>query len=121
MPSTGWRVLVPALVLALTLSGSTGCMIMDELDTSAAKMPTSAADKKKAAAASKGQGSAAERLAATKSMLNERSKAWWSQAKTMTPGESVTGIVSCHLPEGKKFMTEDDCLAQGGRAAEGGS
>ncbi len=95
-------------------------MVMDELDTAAAKMPTSAADKaKKKAGTTTPQAGAAERLAATKRMLDERSQKWWSEAKTMTPGESTEGIVSCRLPEGRQFMTKDDCLAQGGKTEDG--
>ena len=121
-PLPAWRVLVAALGLALALSGTTGCMVMDELDTAAAKMPSTAAQNAQKQKDQKGpKTSTAERLAATKSMLAERSQKWWSEAKTMTPGESVAGIVSCRLPEGTQFMTKDDCLAQGGRAAEGGS
>jgi hypothetical protein len=44
-----------------------------------------------------------------------------SEAKTMTPGESTAGIVSCRLPEGTKFMSTDDCLAQGGSPVTGRS
>jgi len=113
--------LARAVGLALALAGTTGCMVMDELDTAAAKMPTNAAEKSKQAKPSDAQGSAAERLAATKSMLAERSQKWWSEAKTMTPGESVSGVVTCRLPEGTKFMSKDDCLSQGGKAAERGS
>ena len=113
--------LVAVLAIALALASTTGCMVMDELDTAAAKMPTTAAEKNKKAAASPSQGSAAERLAATKSMLAERSEKWWSEAKTMTPGESVSGVVTCRLPEGTKFMSKDDCLSQGGTPAERGS
>lgn len=110
-----------AFALVLALSGASGCMVMDELDTAAAKMPTSAADKekKKKADAKTAPASAAERLAATKRMVDERSRKWWSEAKSMTPGESTAGVVNCRLPEGRKFMEKDDCLAQGGRVEDG--
>ncbi len=91
-------------------------MVMDELDTAAAKMPTSAADKKKKS--EKAPATAAERLAGTKRMLDERSQKWWSEAKSMTPGEATAGIVSCRLPEGTQFMAKDDCLSQGGKTAD---
>lgn len=117
-PRIGRGLLAFALVLAL--SGASGCMVMDELDTAAAKMPTSAADKeKKKGNAKTAPASAAERLAATKRMVDERSRKWWSEAKSMTPGESTAGVVNCRLPEGRKFMAKDDCLAQGGRLEDG--
>jgi hypothetical protein len=85
-------------------------------------MPTTAAQKKEKAAAKQptAGASAAERLAAAKSRVSAHSKKWWSEAKTMTPGEAApTGIVSCRLPEGRKFMSTDDCLSQGGQPANG--
>ena len=96
-------------------------MVMDELDTAAAKMPTTAAEKEKndKSGAKAAPAGAAERLAAAKRMVDERSRTWWSEAKTMTPGESTAGVVSCRLPEGRKFMTRDDCLAQGGKTGDG--
>jgi hypothetical protein len=64
---------------------------------------------------------AAERLAAAKSAVDERSKQWWQQAKTMTPGEKPAGIVNCRLGDGIRFMSKDDCIVQGGRPADGSS
>ncbi len=110
---TGLRI-VPALLLALSLVGTSGCMVMDELDSAAAKMPTTAAEKEKKKGQNAKPASAAERLAAAKRTVDQRSRQWWSEAKTMTPGESTAGIVSCRLPEGTTFMSTDDCLAQGG-------
>lgn len=109
------------LVLAVALGGASGCMVMDELDTAAAKMPSTDANKKKAAEAGAG-GKAqtpAERLAAAKSAVQERSKQWWKEAKTMTPGEKPAGIVHCRLSDGVRFMSKDDCIVQGGRVADG--
>lgn len=110
-----------ALALLLGLSGASGCMVMDELDTAAAKMPTTAAEKekKKKSEAKTAPAGAADRLAAAKRMVDERSRRWWSEAKTMTPGESNAGVVSCRLPEGRRFMARDDCLAQGGKTGDG--
>jgi hypothetical protein len=119
-PST--RLLAAALGLALALSSATGCMVMDELDSAAAKMPTTAAEKKAKADAKqpKTAGSPADRLAAAKSRIAAHSQKWWSEAKTMTPGEAgPAGIVRCRLPEGTKFMSTDDCLSQGGEPADG--
>lgn len=107
------------LGLALLLASGGGCMVMDELDTAAAKMPTTAAEKQKKKSEQTAPASAAERLAAARRMVDERSRKWWSGAKTMTPGESTAGIVSCRLPEGTRFMSTDDCLAQGGTPAGG--
>ena len=96
-------------------------MVMDELDTAAAKMPTTG---KKADAKPGPNGKApspAERLAATKSALDQRSKQWWREAKTMTPGEKPAGIVRCRLSDGIRFMSKDDCTVQNGRPVDGSS
>ena len=112
--------LVGACVLALALAASatTGCMVMDELDSAAAKMPTT--DKKPAAKAAPGAAAQtpAERLAAAKSAVQERSQQWWKQAKTINTGDAPAGVVSCKLPEGLKFMSEDDCVTQGGKPGD---
>ena len=120
--TTGLR-LFATLCLGLALASPSGCMVMDELDSAAAKMPTTAAEKEKAKKKAAGEkpASAAERLGAAKRMLDERSQKWWSEARTMTPGESPAGIVSCRLPEGMQFMSTDDCLAQGGTPTNGRS
>jgi hypothetical protein len=122
MPRPSTRLLAAALGLAFALSSTAGCMVMDELDNAAAKMPTSAAEKKAKAEGTqpKAATSPADRLAAAKSRIAAHSQKWWSEAKTMTPGEAgPAGIVRCRLPEGTKFMSTDDCLSQGGQPADG--
>jgi len=116
------RALAAVLALAFALASTTGCLVMDELDSAAAKMPTSKKDKEKAEAAkSAAKPDAAAGLAATKSAVIARSREWWKEAKSMTPGEKSEGIVQCRLPEGVKFMSKDDCVVQGGRTADGSS
>lgn len=106
------------LTLAVGLSGTTGCMVMDELDSAAAKMPSDKRKQQKKPDPSGESLGAAGRLAAAKNALDERSKKWWQEAKTLTPGEGEPkGVVRCRLPEGLRFMTQEDCLVQGGRVA----
>lgn len=107
--------LVVALVVAV--SATTGCMVMDELDSAAAKMPSTKSKKKDPKQDPSGESlGAAGRLAAAKSALDERSKKWWQEAKTMTPGEGKpAGVVRCRTSDGTRFMAKDDCLVQGGR------
>lgn len=105
-----------ALALLVALSGTSGCMVMDELDSAAAKMPSAKQPKKTGKDDPSGESlGAAGRLAAAKSSLNARSQKWWQEAKTITPGEKNEGIVQCRLPEGAQFMSRDDCIVQGGR------
>ncbi|MEZ4332119.1 MAG: hypothetical protein R3F35_10215 [Myxococcota bacterium] len=105
------------LALAIALSAGTGCMVMDELDSAAAKMPSDKSKKQDPKRDPSGESlGAAGRLAAAKSALDERSKQWWQEAKTMTPGESKpAGVVRCRMSDGLRFMAKDDCLVQGGR------
>lgn len=108
------------LACTVALAGTTGCMVIDELDSAAAKMPS---DKSKSSAKKDPKDDpsgeslgAAGRLAAAKNALDERSRQWWQEAKTMTPGESKPdGIVRCRLADGLRFMSKDDCIVQGGR------
>ncbi len=109
-------VALAVLALFVALSGTSGCMVMDELDNAAAKMPDKKQTKKTGKEDPSGESlGAAGRLAAAKSALNARSQKWWQEAKTMTPGQVNEGIVQCRLPEGAKFMSRDDCIVQGGR------
>jgi hypothetical protein len=110
-----------ALALALATSGTLGCMVMDELDNAAAKMPDPANSKKKDPKSDPSGESlgAAGRLAAAKNALDERSKKWWQEAKTMTPGEKPAGIVRCRMEGGTRFMAKDDCIVQGGKLVDG--
>ena len=118
------RRLSAALCLALLVALSTapGCMVMDELDSAAAKMPTSAKEKAEAAAkkeeAKTGASSAAGKIAASKAAVMAASRQWWKQAKTINTGDAPAGVVSCKLPEGLKFMSEDDCVTQGGKPGD---
>ena len=112
-----------SFVVVLALSTSTGCMVLDELDTAAAKMPTTGKQKEENAkkAAGKPGSGAAGQIATSKAAVLEASRQWWKQAKTINDGEAPEGIVSCRLPEGSKFMSKDDCVVQGGQPANASS
>ena len=116
-------VLSLAIAIALALSTTTGCMVLDEMDSAAAKMPSSkkAKAEKATKAPDKPGSSAAGQLAASKAKVLEASRQWWKQAKTINNGEAPEGIVSCKLPEGMKFMSKDDCVVQGGRPGDASS
>lgn len=114
------RALAVALAAVSLASLTTGCSVMDEMDKAAAKMPT----KGKAADAKAGNGKpldAAGRLAAAKSQADQNAKKWWSQAKTMTPGQRPEGIVHCALGGELRFMSREDCAVQGGTPRGGSS
>ena len=91
-------------------------MVMEELDTAAAKMPATAQNKK---AAQKPKPGAGGQVAAARSAVLERSQQWWKQAKSMTPGEKSEDIVSCRFSDGTRFMAREDCIVQGGRLGAG--
>jgi hypothetical protein len=112
-----------SFAVVLALSTTTGCMVMDELDTAAAKMPTTNKKKEEDAkkAAGKSGSGAAGQIATSKAAVLEASRQWWKQAKTLNDGEAPEGIVSCRLPEGLKFMSKDDCVVQGGKPGNASS
>ena len=99
--------------LLLCLSTSSGCMVIDELDSAAALMPSEGNSKEEAKqneaviAAASG--------AATKSAILQRSKEWWNSATSLAPTGLESSIVSCRLPEGTQFMSKNDCLSHGGK------
>ncbi len=112
-----------SFTVVLALSTTTGCMVMDELDTAAAKMPSTNKKKEESAkkAAGKPGSGAAGQIATSKAAVLEASRQWWKKAKTINDGKTPEGIVSCRLPEGSKFMSKDDCVVQGGQPGNASS
>ena len=105
------RVLVFVLILALATSS--GCMVLDEVDAAAAKMPgTKKADAKDDA--SDQEVSVTSAAARTKQALLEESKRWWDQATSLAPGDVESSIVRCQVRGEMQFMSKDDCLSRGG-------
>jgi hypothetical protein len=99
--------------LLFYLSMSSGCMVIDELDSAAALMPSKGKSKNEAkqdesvVAATPG----AER----KNAILRRSKEWWKSATSLAPTGLESSIVSCRLREGTQFMSRNDCLSHGGK------
>jgi hypothetical protein len=88
-------------------------MVIDELDSAAALMPSGGKSKdegKKDAAVV-----AAASGAARKNAILQRSKEWWNSATSLAPSGLESSIVSCRLPEGTQFMSKNDCLSHGGK------
>jgi hypothetical protein len=99
--------------LILCLSTSSGCMVMDELDSAAAMLPS----KGKSTDASKKEEAvvAATSGAEKRNAILQRSKEWWNSATSLAPTGLKSSIVSCRLPEGTQFMSKSDCLSHGGK------
>lgn len=99
--------------LVLCLSTSSGCMVMDELDSAAAMLPGQAnsKDEAKKDAATVVATSAAEK----RNAILERSKQWWNSATSLSPNGLESSIVNCRLREGTQFMSRNDCLSLGGK------
>ncbi len=97
--------------LIVCLSTSTGCMVMDELDAAAAKMPvrtkSDATDKDEAVASTTG-------ATAKENPLLQESKRWWKRATSLEARGLDASIVSCRLPGGTQFMSRNNCLSRGG-------
>lgn len=98
------------LVLLLGLAGTTGCMVMEEMDKAAELMP----GQEQSSASDASAGSPGAEAAAPNPLL-ERSKQWWDRATSIAPTELDTKIVRCRLDGRTQFMPRDDCRSRGGR------
>ncbi len=101
-----------SISLFLIVSTSSGCMIMDELDKSAALMPDSEKSKD---SGNVGAEDTASRQSAMKDELIKQSKQWWNRATSIHPAGLDSNIVSCRLGDRTQFMPKDSCLVQGGK------
>jgi hypothetical protein len=99
--------------LLLCLSTSSGCMVLDELDSAAAMLPS--ADKSKGEAKKDDAVAVAISGAEKRNAILQRSKEWWNSATSLAPTGLKSSIVSCRLPEGTQFMSKSDCLSHGGK------
>ena len=101
------RAVVLTILIAFVAT-STGCMVLDEVDAAAAKMPPSkskAKDPEEAAETS---------VADRSSALLEQSQQWWQQATSLAPTSLEASIVRCRFPNSTQYMSRDDCLGRGG-------
>ena len=93
------------------LSTSSGCMVMEELDAAAAKMPvrakSNAPEKDEAVASTAG-------TTHKENPLLQKSKRWWKRATSLEASGLDASIVSCRLSGGTQFMSRDNCLSRGG-------
>ena len=86
-------------------------MVMDEIDSAAAKMPATKNSKvEKPAETSDPANTALE----AKNALLKQSKEWWNKASSLSPNTVSPGIVRCKLPSGTQFMDRDACRSRGG-------
>jgi hypothetical protein len=95
-------------LLIVALSASTGCMVLEEVDAAAAKMPKA----KKSRAAEDEE--AATSVADKGSALLEQSRQWWQEAKSLAPSGLEASIVRCRFPGSTQYMSKDDCRSRGG-------
>lgn len=99
------------LLIPVLLAMSSGCMVLEEMDAAAAKMPSSG---KQSAEPEADAEMTAGRSGAEANPLLEKSREWWNEAKSFAPTGLESGIVGCRLGGSTQFMSKDDCLARGG-------
>lgn len=99
------------LALAVCLATASGCMVIEEMDAAAAKMPV----KDKGDAKPDPAASGAAAATAQKSAVLENAQRWWQEATSLAPAEMDSGIARCQLDGSVQFMSRDDCLSRGGR------
>jgi hypothetical protein len=97
--------------MSLFLTISSGCIVLDEIDAAAAKMPTKKAKVSTAVAAPTGSAGAQQ-----ENPILEQSKKWWKEATSLAPSGIDSSIVSCRIGQSTQFMSRDDCLTRGGVA-----
>ena len=100
---------IRVLGVALLSACLSGCWVLDELDAGAKKMDQfsgkSATDEP-----------AEEELPATRGPRQRISDYFASQknARTLTPGQMSSEIVSCKLGGSTQFMKQSECVSRGG-------
>jgi hypothetical protein len=99
------------LVSIFLVATSCGCMVLDEIDNAAAKMPSASKASVSEEAAPGSAGTPQQ------NPLLEQSKEWWSRATSIAPGGLESSIVKCRLRGATHYMSRDDCLGQGGTPA----
>jgi hypothetical protein len=102
--------------MSLFVTISSGCIVLDEIDAAAAKMPTKKAKVSTAAATP-----TASTGAQQENPILEQSKKWWKEATSLGPSGIDSSIVTCRIGQSTQFMSKDDCLTRGGvpRSASG--
>lgn len=103
------RIRIVGLLVALLFSSS-GCMVLDEVDAANAKMTKG----KKTTAPT---AAAAPAAPADKTTVLQQSTKWWKKATSLAPASMDSSIVRCQIDGGTQYMSRDDCLSRGGRAA----
>ena len=98
--------------MSLFLTFSSGCIVLDEMDAAAAKMPVVAKKKQDPA---EERSMTAPGVLSKNNPLIKQSKQWWKSATSLAPTGIDSSIVSCRLSQGTQFMSKDDCLGRGGK------
>jgi hypothetical protein len=84
-------------------------MVLDELDSAAAKMPTQGKKESNVAAATTASAGTQQ-----ENTMLKQSKRWWKQATSLAPTGIDSSIVKCRIQQSTQFMSKDDCLLRGG-------
>lgn len=103
--------------LALVASLGSGCFVFDELDKGNKILDEHSPTRN--AAAKKKQEEAAKAAAPAKAEdPNAPKKSWWERARTISAADkpqSDDPHVRCQLRGKERYMTQSDCLTQGGK------
>ena len=96
-----------------------GCFVIEEIDAGQKEMDRRAGPRAKPES-NKFDGPDWEDLGnllpgQKKKTAKERAKDYWDTAKTIAPGTMSEGIAKCLLDGSVQFMSQDDCLARGGK------
>jgi len=95
--------------VALLAAALSGCWILDELDEGSKKMDRYSAKKPESEAAFEEAVPAARKGPRVGEYFANQ-----KNARTLTPGQLSSDIVSCKLKSGTQFMKQTECLSRGG-------
>lgn len=104
-------------LLLLSLLASSGCWVLNELDSGSKLLDKhSGKNKAKAKTAEEESAEGAPAVAAKKDAIDAyfRQEEEEGTAKSFAPGQVSEGIVTCHIGKSVQFMTHENCAARGG-------
>jgi hypothetical protein len=103
------RICIQVIALALCLSFSSGCTVLEEVDKANAMMGIGEKSKDEPT-----ETEIASAVTAGKNQMLEQSKQWWDQATSLAPATIDSSIVNCRVRGTTQFMSKNDCLTRGG-------
>lgn len=108
-----------ALGLLIACHCSLGCYALDLIDEGQKEMERYSGGSSKAQAESADAADASSEAPPSQEEIRAKLRRWWSDARTLAPGERKVSVVRCEISGGVRFTTAVDCQTSGGRVLGG--